>query len=442
MFPGRRRYHPEVDQAGGFGTGDLMALLLTNRRFRRLWSAGFFFLLATWSLYTAVPVRIYQETGSALASGVVLVVISLPGILLGPVAGVLVDRWDRQRVMSWGAIALAAVMLAAIPLAIGTIGAAGSALPALYGIVLLEATVYAFFSPAESALLPTLVEEADLNATNSLNGLNDNLARIAGPVVGAFVLGLFGFGATLAVCAVLYGLGWLVLRGLRRVPGDITEPDVDAPEPAIVTGGWLGSLWGDLRIGLTTVAASRQLLIVMAVFALVVVADTPLSAVLPAFVAGSLGAGAAGYGTVVSVRGIAGVLGGVTIASVGHRFHETRLVAAGSLVLGLGIILIGVAQSFVVTLVVMVAMGPAIAAFQTGLATLLQKHSEDATRGRVFGLLGTGTGLISLLASLAGGGVAELTSPPVVVVASGALYLLPVGLILAVFRQRSRQGDA
>ena len=419
-----------------------MTLLLTNRRFRRLWSAGFFFLLATWSLYTAVPVRIYQATGSALASGAVLAVISLPGILLGPVAGVLVDRWDRQRVMSWGAVALAAVMLAAIPLAIGLIGGAGAALPALYGIVLLEATVYAFFSPAESALLPTLVEEADLNAANSLNGLNDNLARIAGPVVGAFVLGLFGFGATLAVCAALYGLGWLVLQGLRRVPGATPAPapetDDPAPERETASGGWLRSLGDELRVGLATVAGNRPLLLVMAIFALVIVADAPLSAVLPAFVAGSLGAGAAGYGTAVSVRGIAGVLGGVVIASVGHRFDETRMVTVGALVLGLGIIAIGVAQSFVVTLVVMVAMGPAIAAFQTGLATLLQKHSEDATRGRVFGLLGTGTGLISLAMSLAGGGLAELTSPPVVVVSSGVLYLLTVGLIAASVWRRSR----
>jgi hypothetical protein len=108
-------------------------------------------------------------------------------------------------------------------------------------------------------------------------------------------------------------------------------------------------------------------------------------------------------------------------------------------VLGLGIILIGVAQSFVVTLVVMVAMGPAIAAFQTGLATLLQKNSEDATRGRVFGLLGTGSGLITLVASLAGGGLAEIFSPPVVVAASGVLYLLPVVLTVVVLRKWREQ---
>lgn len=94
-----------------------MTLLLTNPAFRRLWAAGFFFLLATWSLYTAVPFLIYQETGSALASGAVIALISLPGILLGPLASVVADRRDRRQIMSWGAAVLAAVMLIAIPFA-------------------------------------------------------------------------------------------------------------------------------------------------------------------------------------------------------------------------------------------------------------------------------------------------------------------------------------
>lgn len=414
-----------------------MALLLTNPSFRRLWSAGFFFLLATWSLYTAVPLLIYRETGSALASGVVIAVISIPGILLGPVAGVLVDRWDRRQVMRWGAVALAAVMLVAIPFA----GAAS--LPVLYGIVLLEAVVYAFFSPAESALLPTLVEESDLNAANSLNGLNDNLARIVGPVIGAFVLARFGFEWTLACCATLYGLGWLVLLALRARPANAAEDDAGSEsDPGVAARpvaihGFVRSIWLDLRAGVETVGGNRALLLVMLVFALIIVADVPLSAVLPAFVVGSLDAGEEGYGTIVAVRGVAGLLGGLLIASVGHRLHERTLVMIGAVTIGAGIIAIGLAQSFVATLVVMVVLGPAIAAFQTGISTLLQKNSEDATRGRVFGLLGTGVGVITLVASLAGGGLAEVSSPPVVVVASGVLYLLPFVLIVMAFRSRA-----
>ena len=418
-----------------------MALLLTNASFRRLWSAGFFFLLATWSLYTAVPLLIYRETGSALASGTVLAVIAVPGILLGPVAGVLVDRWDRRQVMRWGAVALAGVMLVAIPFA------DGASLAVLYAIVLLEAMVYAFFSPAESALLPTLVEETDLNAANSLNGLNDNLARIVGPVIGAVVLARFGFEWTLACCAALYGLGWLVLYGLKArstnaaaadlAPDTDVYPDAGHAADPVGIRGFARSVWRELRAGVATVGGNRPLLVVMLVRALIIVADIPLSAVLPAFVVGSLDAGEEGYGTIVSVRGVAGLLGGLLIASIGHRLHERTLVMVGAATVGAGVVAIGLTQSFVATLVVMVVLGPAIAAMQTGISTLLQKNSEDATRGRVFGLLGTGSGLITLVASPAAGALAELSGPPVIVVASGVLYLLAVVLIVAAFRNRT-----
>ncbi len=180
----------------------------------------------------------------------------------------------------------------------------------------------------------------------------------------------------------------------------------------------------------------------MLVLALIILADIPLSAILPAFVVGSLDAGEEGYGTIVSVRGVAGLLGGLLIASIGHRLHERTLVMVGAATVGAGIIVIGLAQSFVATLIVMVVLGPAIAALQTGISTLLQKNSEDATRGRVFGLLGTGSGLITLVASPVAGALAEVSSPPVVVVASGVLYLLAVTLIVAAFRNRTGAATA
>lgn len=409
-----------------------MRLLARNRAFRHLWAARFLVVLATWSLYTAVPVLIYERTGSALASAVTLAVVALPPILLGPVAGVIADRYDRRRVMRGCALALGGVMLLAAPFA----GAAPLAL--LYAVVALEAVVATVFSPAESALLPSVVEDTDLTAANALNGLNDSLGRIVGPAIGGVVLAQAGFAATLSIAAGLYGLAWLVLRGVTG-PGapDRVAPDgADADDGATAPVSPLAALVGEIREGLAVVTGNRALLLVLLVFAVILIADMPNSAVLPAFVAGSLGAGAAGYGTFVSVRGVAGLLGGVMIASVGQRLPERVLVGGGALAVAVGIDVMGLAGSFAVALVVIVVLGPAIAGMQAGLGTMIQRVTDDATRGRVYGLIGSGSGVIALAGSLAGGGVAELASPAVVIVASGALYVMPAMIVLIVWGGR------
>lgn len=86
--------------------------LLRNRAFVRFWLAGFFVILSTWMLFITMQVMVFDLTGSPLATGLILVCTSLPGVLLGPIAGVLVDQWDHRRVMGIGALALAALLLA------------------------------------------------------------------------------------------------------------------------------------------------------------------------------------------------------------------------------------------------------------------------------------------------------------------------------------------
>jgi len=163
-------------------TGSLVTHLLSHRTFARFWLAGLLFVLATWSLHIAMLVSVFELTGSPFATGLIPVFASLPGIVIGPVAGVFVDRWDRKRVMTGSALALVALLAVTVPFA------SRIDVTALYAIILVQALVMTFFAPAENALLPTLVRDDDLATANSLNALNDNLGRIIGPAVGAGVL--------------------------------------------------------------------------------------------------------------------------------------------------------------------------------------------------------------------------------------------------------------
>ncbi|HYH12743.1 MAG TPA: MFS transporter, partial [Thermomicrobiales bacterium] len=304
-----------------------MRHLLANHAFVRFWLAGLFVVLSTWMLFITMQVMVFDLTGSPFATGLILVYTALPGVLLGPLAGVLVDRWDRKQVMALGALALAGLLLVALPLARDV------SVVTLYAIILVQATIMAFYTPAENALLPSLVREEDLGPANAFNAMNDNFGNIIGPSVGAFLYVQVGFTATLAVCAILFLIGWAVIAS---IPGT-GRMDVASQAPTdvpIELRETVGSVLRDLRLGLQAVRARKVLLVAVAAFGLYTVADVPLTAVLPAFVGDSLNVGPEAFGTMMTIRGLTGLLGGLVIAAVSRRMHEATLLTFGLFVYG------------------------------------------------------------------------------------------------------------
>lgn len=402
----------------------IMIDLIRNRAFVRFWLAGFFVVLSTWTLFITMLVMVYELTGSPLATGLILVFTSLPGVLIGPLAGVLVDRWNRKRVMAGGALLLAGLLVASLPLARDV------SVVTLYTIILLQSVIMAFFTPAENALLPSLVPEEDLAPANAFNAMNNNFGNIIGPAMGAFLFVQVGFAATLGVCALLFLAGWAVITGLPDSGRGSRKDDVPAGSRPEGIGPMLASVWRDLRLGLLAVGCRRVLLVSIGAFGLYTLADVPLTAVLPVFVGDSLGVGPEAFGTMMTIRGITGLLGGIAVSAVSRHMNEATLLAAGLLLYGASIATWGVINTFALGLLITLPVGLAAAGIQTGLYTLLQKGSPDATRGRVFALVGMVNGSIVLGVSLIAGGIGEVTGTRTVVILSGCLQLLPLLVVL------------
>ena len=409
-----------------------MTQLLSNRIFARFWLAGLLFVLATWSLHIAMLVYVYELTGSPFATSLIPVFTSIPGIVVGPIAGVLVDRWDRKRVMAGGALALVGLLVATIPFA-GRLDVS-----MLYAIIFVQAMVMTLFMPAENALLPTLVRDEDLAAANALNALNDNLGRIVGPAAGAWIFVQFGFAATLAACALIYAAGWFCLVGVQTGTAN--------PEQTSGDGEWSfreagARLVREFREGLGAVRTSRALAVVVAVWALYMVADLPFSAVLPAFVGESLDMGPEGLGIMFPIRGLTGVIGGFLVVALSRRVAPPTLLAAGLLGYRWSIAMLGVINDFGLGLWLTVVNGPSAAAIQTGLATTLQRATAPGIRGRVFSRVGIINGVIVIVASVSAGSLGEAVGTRAVVILSGSLQLLPFLLVVAMLRHRRSSPD-
>src|SRR5579872_2894603 len=163
-----------------------MFATLRQRNFALLWSGGLISLAGDWVLMIGLPIYVLILTHSVLATSLMMIAARLPNLLFGVVAGVFVDRWNRQRIMVVGDV-LSALWL--LPLLFVT---SADRVWLVYIVAFVESSIEQFFVPAENAMVPNLVSKEQLVAANSLSALSSNLARLIGPALGGVVAGFFG----------------------------------------------------------------------------------------------------------------------------------------------------------------------------------------------------------------------------------------------------------
>ena len=370
-----------------------MISTLRHRDFALLWTAGLISVAGDFALIIALPLHAYALTGSAVATGGVFAASLLPRVLLGSLAGVFVDRWDRKRTMVAADLARAALLLPLL--------AVGSAdlLWLLYLVRAVTGTVGLLFEPAESALLPRLVGEERLVSANALNALNNNLGRLVGPAVGGLLYAGGGLPAVVIVDAVSFAASAALIMAIRAN----ARPD-ETDQQANGASAW-GTMVGEWRAGLRLVGRDRALSAIFLAFGIGTVGEGTFAVGFTPLAIDVLEGGAAGTGVLASAQAIGGLLAGALIARIALT-RSPRVLFAGGLI-GLGLADLGMANSaalappgsgamIAASGFMLLAGFPVVAAFAAGHG-LLQTLTADAYRGRVFGALGTVQGMATLV---------------------------------------------
>lgn len=407
------------------GTAPPLAPMLANRNFALLWWGGLVSMIGGWALQIGLPVYVYETTGSTLATGLMFMVGTVPRILLGSVAGIFVDRWDRQRTMIVTNLLLFAgvLPLALVPLT--------GWLWLVYVVAFVQAATSRFFIPAENAFIPTVVEENQLPSTNALNALNDNLARLIGPALGGVAMGLVG----LQGVVILDAASFLVAAGCIALVRTRPAPVQETPEPSEVLGGLRG-VWQEWLEGLNLVRQSRIVTLLFIIIAITSVGEGVMATLFIPFVTDILQGEAAAVGWLMSAQAIGSTIGGVWVSGLDGRIKPYRLLGWGAL--GLGVIDLAIfnypyfLSGIALALLLIALAGFPVSALQTGLLTLFQTSVEDRYRSRVFGAYGTTTALLNLV----GMGLASVLGNPLGIVpvinVQGVAYVAAgtVGLVL------------
>ena len=346
--------------------------LLRNRNFMLMWWAGLVSWVGNYMLFIALPVYVYNQTGSTLATSFSVIASALPMIVVGQLAGVLVDRWDYRRTM-----VIANFVLVGVTLLFLTVLQAPWWL--VVPIAFLQSSVGQFIGPAENALLPTLVDETRLGAANSLNALNNNLARLVGPALGGLLIASVGFGGVVVVNALTYLLAALLVLGVRA-------PQITR-EQAVVTG-LFRRLVSEWRTGLGAVRRNRTLVLSFSVVALTGLGEGTISTLMAPFVKVMLGGGGLELGLIMSAQAVGGITAGLLLTNFADRIPMLKLLGWGALLSGVTVGLLLnyplVYPVFWPSLILVAVAGLPFAMFSTAQMTILQTEAEPQVRGRVF----------------------------------------------------------
>jgi MFS family permease len=383
-----------------------LELLSENRDFRRLYVAQLISLGGDWFATVALLGLAQDLTGSGLATGTILAANMLPFFLLSPAAGVVVDRFNRKRLMITADVARAFLALGMLLVrSPGTLWIGIASLAAI-------ATFGAFFNPASQAALPNLVTSKQLGRANVLIGASWGTMLAVGAAVGGWVA--FTFGRETAFIA--NGVSFLISAGLIVViKGRFARERPARTEVHPIR---------DIREGLSYARSHPQVTALIATkggFGM----GAGVIALLPIFATDVFHAGDLGIGVLFAGRGLGALLGPFAARAFVQE-QENRLFIA-----------IGAAMGFYgLTYAIFPAM-PVLwmAAVTAGVAHLgggaqwmmstygLQRFTPDHVRGRIFAF---DFGLVTLSMSIslmAAGYAAEKTDPRTVMLALAGIEM-------------------
>jgi MFS family permease len=339
---------------------------LASRNFRLFFGGQSVSLVGTWITRIATSWLVYRLTGSALLLGIVGFCGQIPTLLLAPFAGVLVDRWNRHRIL---VVTQALSLLQSVALAVLTL-AGVITVPHILLLQIAQGVINAFDTPARQAFVSEMVEDrADLPNAIALNSSMVNASRIIGPSIGGIVIAAVGEGWCFALDAVSYLAVIASLRAMRLVP---------RPQPPRTA-----RLREELAVGFQYVTSFVPVRSALILLSLVSIMGMPYTVLMPAIATNVLHGGPNTLGFLMTASG-AGALGGALyLASRRSVLGLGRAMAVASMTFGVGLAAFSLSQSLWLSLLLLPIVGAGMMVTMAATNTIIQTIVREELRGRV-----------------------------------------------------------
>ena len=348
--------------------GESSSLLraLRHRNYRLFFGGQSVSLVGTWITRIATSWLVYRLTGSALLLGVVSFCGQIPTLFLAPFAGVLVDRWNRHRVLL---VTQALSLLQSLALAVLALAGVITVAEVLV-LQVAQGVINAFDTPARQAFVVTMIEDrADLPNAIALNSSMVNGSRIIGPSIGGAMIAAVGEGW----CFLLDALSYVaVIASLfaMRVPAT-SRPRGDT------------RLRDELGAGFRYVTGSVPIRTLLLLLAFVSTMGMPYTVLMPAIATRALHGGPHTLGFLMTASGLGALAGAFFLASRESVLGLGRSILIATATFGVGLIAFAQARTLWVALLCLPLVGGGMMIATAGTNTIVQTIVDEEMRGRV-----------------------------------------------------------
>jgi MFS family permease len=385
-----------------------MLRALEHRNYRLFFGGQSISMIGTWMTRIATSWLVYRLTNSALLLGVVGFAGQIPSFLLAPFAGVLVDRWNRHRLL----------VITQVLALVQSLGLAILALTGLIniwhviGLSIFQGIINAFDMPARQAFVVEMVEKReDLPNAIALNSSMVNAARLLGPSLGGVIIAVVGEGW----CFMIDALSYIAVIGsllAMHITPRLTTPSKETRVLQQLHEGWEYAF---------NFAPIRKVLTLLALVSLV---GMPYTVLMPVFANEILHGGPNTLGLLMAASGVGALGGAVFLASRKSVLGLGKFIPLMAGAFGGGLIAFSFSRVIWVSLLLMVVTGLGFMVQMAASNTLLQTIVEEDKRGRVMSFYTMAFMGMAPFGSLLAGTIAEKIGAPRTLMLGGIGCLL------------------
>lgn len=403
-----------------------------NRHFLKLWLSQLLSLTAFNMVNFTLLLRVYDLTSSATFVSLFVLSFGLPSLLFGAIAGVFADRWDRRRVLIVTNLLRTLIVLLYL-LALDD-------LPTIYAATFVMATVTQFFTPAEGALIPELVERKRLVAANAIFMVTMFASFVLGYGVAGPLAATGGDSLPITVGAWMFAVATLACLALPKLPSE--HHRVRLREA-------YSNLFHQLKEGFRLALGSPQIRYGLAQLTFIWSVVGVVMVIVPIFTSQVLGLNLREVSRLIILPiGVGMLFGGYVLHRARKQFGVKKIMATSLAVAGMAVVLLAqvndvsayliehnlvsfedparLAQG--ITSIGATLMGLAMSIVMIAAQTLIHVNTKARIRGRVFGVLGTSVNAANTLPVLAAGALTDVFQVTTVVTAVGVSLLAWAGL--------------
>lgn len=344
-------------------------LLREHPEFRKLFYAQTVSVLGDWFHTIALLGLVYVVTGSGLMIGLTLITKALPALLFSPVAGVLVDKWDRKKIMIWSSV-LNSILVLFMTLVQNEVWI-------LFVVNVLMALCTTISTPARQSVIPLLVPQEKLPLANSLFSTVVGVMSVLGASLGGVVTTWFGTDIAFFIDSASYLIAAAII--------------FTTAIPAMPASGVKMSFFADMKEGYRFVLKTPIILALVLVGASWGVVGGAYQVLLTVFGTDVFQAGQNGVGLLYAVQGLGVILGGLLVKSFISQSDERMKKYFGWMYLlqGVFFVLFALASNLILALFFLLLMRVAGGVIIPLDSTLIQKYTPQNMIGKVFTLHGS-----------------------------------------------------